>query len=148
MEQHLIDKLVNLQSQAMDSGNWPFSALLIREGNILATGANSSHSNNNPLAHAEMNAIRSALKAHGPETVSQCELISSNEPCPMCMGASIYSGIKRVKYCMSQEKLREIRGWGHFIPAKTVAQQDESGIEVTGPVGGREILEIHKAFWK
>ncbi len=148
MEQLLIDNLLNLQKQAMDSGNPPFSALLIKNGEILSVGANSSQSANNPLAHAELNAIQAGLHAHGPEAVSGTELISSNEPCPMCMGASIYSGIKRVKYYISQNELRVIRGWGYFVPAKTVAREDESGIEVIGPIGSREMLKIHKVFWK
>ncbi len=148
MEQQLIDKLLSLLRQAIDSGNPPFSALLVREGKIFTEGVNRSNSDNNPLAHAEINAIQSALKSHGPEAVAGYELISSNEPCPMCMGASIYSGISRVQYFLSQDELREIRGWGQFVPAKTVAQEDASGIQVVGPLGSREMLEVHKTYWK
>jgi len=66
----------------------------------------------------------------------------------MCMGASIYSGISRVQYFLSQDELREIRGRGQFVPAKTVAREDASGIQVVGPLGSREMLEVHKTYWK
>lgn len=77
----------------------PFGAVVVRNGDVVATGVNTVTAANDPTAHAEVNAIREACKALGTFQLPGCVLYTSCEPCPMCLGAiywvrldSIYFG--------------------------------------------------------
>ncbi len=77
----------------------PFGALIIdQDGEILAITSNSVLKDHDPTAHAEMNAIRTATKKIGSHDLSGCTLYTTCYPCPMCLGAIIWSNIKKVYY--------------------------------------------------
>ena len=65
----------------------PFGAVVVRNGNLIATGVNLVTATNDPSAHAEVVAIRAACKALATFQLPDCEIYSSCEPCPMCLGA-------------------------------------------------------------
>ena len=65
----------------------PFGAIVVREGALLATGANAVTATNDPTAHAEILAIRAACRILGSFQLTGCEIYTSCEPCPMCLGA-------------------------------------------------------------
>ncbi len=83
----------------------PFGALIIdKEGNILSVASNSVLGDHDPTAHAEINAIRQASKKLGTHDLSDCVLYTTAYPCPMCLGAIIWSNIKKVVYgCRPQD---------------------------------------------
>lgn len=143
----IINSLISLQQSAVASANPPFSALIVADGNIISACHNVSRSSGNPLEHAEMSAIQSAVKNHGSAILKNAHLISSNEPCPMCIGACIWSGIAEVTYFISQEQVEAVRGWGRFMPARSIAEADDSGIVVNGPVENEIMLQMHRDFW-
>ncbi len=88
------------------SADYPFGAVIVGEGKrVLALGQNSSKRNADPTAHAEMVAIRAFLSGHEPDEFKTATIYSSGEPCPMCMGAIIWCGIKRVVYAASIAQL-------------------------------------------
>ncbi len=77
----------------------PFGALIIdKNGEILAVASNSVLKDHDPTAHAEINAIRSATKKTGNHDLSGCTLYTTCYPCPMCLGAIIWSNIKKVYF--------------------------------------------------
>lgn len=76
----------------------PFAALVVRDGTILGRGTNLVASSNDPTAHAEIVAIREACKSLGTFQLSGCEVFTSCEPCPMCMGAIYWARPKAVYY--------------------------------------------------
>ncbi len=90
--------------QAKD-GDYPFGAIIVRDGNVLALGRNSTKRNHDPTAHAEMMAIRSFLSGHDPDEFRTTTIYASGEPCPMCMGAIIWCGFKRLVYAASIDQL-------------------------------------------
>ncbi|HOF34568.1 MAG TPA: nucleoside deaminase [Spirochaetota bacterium] len=143
----IINSLINLQRSAVASANPPFSALIVADGNIISACHNVSRSSGNPLEHAEMSAIQSVVKNHGSAILKNAHLISSNEPCPMCIGACIWSGISEVTYFISQEQVEAVRGWGRFMPARSIAEADDSGIVVNGPIENEMMLQMHRDFW-
>ena len=143
----IISTLINLQQSAVASGNPPFAAVIIAGDNIISACHNVSRSSGNPLEHAEMSAIQSAIKNHGSAILKESHLISSNEPCPMCIGACIWSGIAKVSYFISQEQVEAVRGWGKFMPARSIAEADDSDIIVEGPIANDMMLEMHRDFW-
>jgi len=76
----------------------PFGAVVAKDGRIVAEGTNLVTSTNDPTAHAEMVAIRAACRALGAFQLTGCELYTSCEPCPMCLGAIYWARPARVYY--------------------------------------------------
>ena len=74
----------------------PFGAVIVKEGKIIAEGANSVTTTNDPTAHAEIIAIREACKKLGAFELTGCEIYTSCEPCPMCLGAIYWARPARV----------------------------------------------------
>jgi tRNA(Arg) A34 adenosine deaminase TadA len=82
----------------MDAGGGPFGAVIVKDNNILSESTNRVVLNNDPTAHAEILAIRSASSSLQTFDLDGCTLYTSCEPCPMCLGAIYWSGIKKVVY--------------------------------------------------
>lgn len=81
------------------SGNGgPFSAVVVRDGEIVAVAGNCVTTTNDPTAHAEVVAIREACKRLDTFDLSGCEIFTSCEPCPMCLGAIMWARIDKLYY--------------------------------------------------
>jgi len=76
----------------------PFGAMIVKDGNVIAEGANSVTAANDPTAHAEVVAIRQACQKLGLFELKNCDLYTSCEPCPMCMGAIYWARLARVYF--------------------------------------------------
>lgn len=74
----------------------PFGACVVKDGNIISLDYNSVLVDKDPTAHAEVNAIRNASKKLETYDLSNCELYATGYPCPMCLGAIMWAGIKKV----------------------------------------------------
>lgn len=74
----------------------PFAALVVKDGIVIATGANQVTRSNDPTAHAEVVAIREACRVLGDFQLTGCDLYTSCEPCPMCLGAIFWARPSRV----------------------------------------------------
>jgi tRNA(Arg) A34 adenosine deaminase TadA len=142
-----ISIILQLQKEAIATGNPPFAALIIMDDLVISSSYNQSRTSGNPLKHAEMSAIQSAIENHGAEILLKSHLVSSNEPCPMCIGACIWSGIRKVTYFVSQEQIAAIRGWGKFMSAYKIAAVDDSGIIINGPINHEGMIKMHQDFW-
>ena len=93
----------------------PFGACVVRNGEIIGRGSNKVLSENDPTAHAEINAIREACKNIGSHDLSNCEIYTSCYPCPMCLSAIIWANIKKVYYGNTKEDAAEIGFRDEFI---------------------------------
>ncbi|HPJ24187.1 MAG TPA: nucleoside deaminase [Bacillota bacterium] len=94
----------------------PFGALIIdKDNNIVAIASNSVLKDHDPTAHAEINAIRMASEKLGTHDLAGCTLYTTGYPCPMCMGAIIWSNIKKVYYGCSAEDADKIGFRDDFI---------------------------------
>jgi guanine deaminase len=80
----------------------PFGALVVRDGAIIGSGSNSVTSNNDPTAHAEIMAIRAACGSIGSFQLTNCEIYTSCEPCPMCLGAIYWARPDRFYFACSR----------------------------------------------
>jgi guanine deaminase len=89
-------------SQAASGTGGPFAALISRDGEILAEAANTVTPDADPTAHAEVNAIRLACRKLGSFQLTGCELYSSCEPCPMCLGAIYWARLDRVFFAATR----------------------------------------------
>ena len=94
----------------------PFGAAIIdSEGNIITVDSNTVLRDNDPTAHAEMNAIRSACKLLGTHDLSGYTLYATGYPCPMCMSAIIWANIKKVIYACPVQDAEQIGFRDDFI---------------------------------
>jgi guanine deaminase len=95
----LMRRAIALSMEKMLAGNGgPFGAVIARDGEIVAEGWNQVTSSNDPTAHAEVVAIRRACQALGRFDLSDCEIYTSCEPCPMCLAAAYWARVKRIAY--------------------------------------------------
>ncbi|QKG84357.1 nucleoside deaminase [Kroppenstedtia pulmonis] len=81
----------------------PFGAVIVKDGEIIASGANDVHIIHDPTAHAEIQAIRQACEKLGREILDDCELYASGEPCSMCLGAIHWAGFKAVYFAADMD---------------------------------------------
>ncbi len=92
-------RAVALSAEKMRAGlGGPFGAIIARDGKIIAEGHNQVTFGNDPTAHAEVVAIRAACRQLGSFSLQGCEMYSSCEPCPMCLGAIYWARLDRVYY--------------------------------------------------
>ena len=98
-ENSFMQMAIGLATENVRTGaGGPFGAVLVRNGEIVATGVNQVTAANDPTAHAEVNAIREACRALGTFQLTGCVLYTSCEPCPMCLGAVYWSRLDAVYY--------------------------------------------------
>jgi tRNA(adenine34) deaminase len=90
---------IALSEQARKRGNMPFGAVLVApDGKILARGENAIVSERDITSHAEINALRAASKTCTPQQIAAATMYASGEPCPMCSGAMIRVGLRRLVF--------------------------------------------------
>ncbi|WP_260706104.1 nucleoside deaminase [Edaphobacter flagellatus] len=90
---------IELAKENVTSGRGgPFGAVIVRDGKVIATGVNTVTATNDPTAHAEVVAIRSACKELGEFSLPGCVMYTSCEPCPMCLAAIYWSRMEGIFY--------------------------------------------------
>jgi tRNA(Arg) A34 adenosine deaminase TadA len=100
---------IRLSEENVRSGKGgPFGVVIVKDGRIIATGSNTVTSTNDPTAHAEVNAIREACRVLGSHQLEGCDVFSSCEPCPMCLGAIYWARPSRLFFANSREDAARI----------------------------------------
>jgi tRNA(Arg) A34 adenosine deaminase TadA len=99
MDNPFMARAIQLSIDNVQSGRGgPFGAVVVKAGTIISEGANQVTSTNDPTAHAEVVAIRAACEKLGVFDLEGCEIYSSCEPCPMCLGAIYWARLSRVYF--------------------------------------------------
>ncbi|WP_299824507.1 nucleoside deaminase [uncultured Pontibacter sp.] len=107
---------IRLSEEKMLAGfGGPFGAIVVRGEEIIARGYNNVLSSNDPTAHAEVDAIRKACQALDTYQLQDCELYTSCEPCPMCLGAIYWARLKKVYYGNTRQDAAAIGFDDNFI---------------------------------
>lgn len=88
----------DLACENIDRGGGPFGAVIVKDGEVIAAAGNSVTIDNDPTAHAEVNAIRRACSLTRNFKLDGCVVYSSCEPCPMCLSALYWAGVSRIYY--------------------------------------------------
>lgn len=96
-------------------GGGPFGAVIVRNGKIVGKGCNNVTTTNDPTAHAEIQAIRDACKKLGSFQLTDCEVYTSCEPCPMCIGALYWARPKAIYFACTKEEAAEVGFDDQFI---------------------------------
>ena len=146
--------MLNLQQELqkyIDKGYGPFlAAIYDSDGNLVAKAANSVVNNSCSNNHAEMNAIKLAEKKLGTYDLSSynLSLYVTSEPCMMCLGAIMWSGIKSVYYGVSSERVTKITGFDEGFKPNWLNEFKKRGIAVYGQIeqdAGEQVLHDYVA---
>jgi guanine deaminase len=125
-------------------GDFPFGALIVRDGKVAASARNLGRANNDPTAHAEMMAIRSFIATRPAAELAGATIYASGEPCPMCMGAILWSGFGRLVFAASIAQLATKIGQ-IMLPSREIADKAPfATITITGGVLAAESLALFK----
>ena len=99
MDKSFMARAIQLSVENVRSGQGgPFGAVIVKNGSIVAEGVNRVTSHNDPTAHAEVVAIRDACARLNTFTLNDCEIYTSCEPCPMCLGAIYWAHLARIYF--------------------------------------------------
>ena len=119
-------------------GNRPFGAMLVGgNGAVLAVAENSQLTDEQILAHAEMNLLQRAVRDFTPDVLASSTLYTSAEPCAMCAGAMVWSGISRLVFGLSADRLHDLSGFspdGLSASARDVLATAGRTVEIVGPI--------------
>lgn len=115
LDMRFMEMAAKIAEENVDKGGGPFGAVIVRNGEVVATGANSVTLTNDPTAHAEVNAIREACKKECTFSLKGCTVYSSCEPCPMCLSALYWAGVSRIYYGNTQDDADAINFSDRFI---------------------------------
>jgi guanine deaminase len=94
---------LRLALDSSQSGGGPFAAVIVKDGQVIAAESNKVTQTNDPTAHAEVTAIRAATKKIASFDLSGCDIYTSCEPCPMCLGAIYWAHLDRIFYAATRE---------------------------------------------
>ena len=114
-KEELMQKAIELSEENVANGGGPFGAVIARDGKIVATGVNRVTANHDPTAHAEVSAIRAACEKLNTFDLSGCEIYTSCEPCPMCLGAIYWAHIDKIYFGNDKDDAKAIGFDDSFI---------------------------------
>jgi guanine deaminase len=103
----LIRETIDMARMNVEHDGGPFAAIIVKENVIISKATNTVTKDNDPTAHAEINAIRTAARTLKTHDLSDCTLYSSCEPCPMCLAACYWARINTIYYANSKERAKE-----------------------------------------
>lgn len=134
-DEHFLQITIEIAEKNIAIGGGPFGAIIVKNGNIIASSGNKVRIMNDPTAHAEIEAIRLACSKIKSFSLENCTIFSSCEPCPMCLGAIYWAKISRLVYGASKKDAAR----GGFDDNKIYT-------EIAKPNEDREIPTFHLAL--
>ncbi len=114
-EEKFMRHAIELSKKSVENGGGPFGAVIVKDGEIIAEASNSVTHDNDPTAHAEVNAIRQASKKLNTFDLSGAEIYTSCEPCPMCLGAIYWARLDKIYFANTKDDAKSIGFDDSFI---------------------------------
>jgi guanine deaminase len=147
-EQKFLERAIELSNKGMSSlQGGPFGCVVVKDGEIVGEGCNQVTTTNDPTAHAEVVAIRDACKRLGTFQLIGCDIYTSCEPCPMCLGAIYWARPNRVIFANTKSDAAAIHFDDQFIYDEIEKCCDERQIEFIH-VPSEEALEVFQNWQK
>jgi guanine deaminase len=145
-EKEFMEEAIGLAiSNVQKRGGGPFGAVVVKGGKIISRGYNQVTATNDPTAHAEVVAIREACKVLGSFQLDDCEIYTSCEPCPMCLGAIYWARPKSVYFACTKKDAAAIGFDDDFIYSEIAKPLDQRTLKFI-PIHREEGLEAFKAW--
>ena len=137
-------RAIALSEQSVENSGGPFGAVIAKEGEIVAEASNSVTIDHDPTAHAEVNAIRKATAKLGTFDLSGCDIYTSCEPCPMCLGAIYWAHLDHIYYANNRKDAARIGFDDEFIYQEIALQpsQRHKQMAVLLPDEARKAFEM------
>ena len=135
---------LELAHRAEQQEEVPVGSVLVKDNQLIAEGWNQSIELNDPTAHAEIMALRSAAQSFNNYRLPGCILYVTLEPCLMCLGATIHARVERLVYGARNHKRDEIEGLFSLINSKALNHT----LKVSGGVLEHECAELLRGFFK
>ncbi|MCL6631553.1 MAG: nucleoside deaminase [Alicyclobacillus herbarius] len=130
-QEAFIERVIKLAAENVDSNHGgPFGAIVVKDQKVISVGRNEVTATNDPTAHAEIQAIRGACRYLNDFQLTDCEIYTSCEPCPMCMGAIYWARPKAVYYACTKEAAAKIGFDDEFIFEQLYLPQDQRVIKM------------------
>lgn len=146
-EEHFMQKAIELSAKGITANDGgPFGCIIVKGDVIVGEGNNKVTSTNDPTAHAEVVAIRDACKNLGSFQLCDCEIYTSCEPCPMCMGAIYWARPKKVYFANTRTDAAAIGFDDSMIYEELSCEHSHRKIPLV-PLGREEALEVFER-WK
>ncbi|HEX8461395.1 MAG TPA: nucleoside deaminase [Segetibacter sp.] len=146
-EEYFMQEAIALSAKGINANQGgPFGCVIVRDGKIVGRGNNQVTSTNDPTAHAEVVAIRDACKNLGTFQLKDCEVYTSCEPCPMCMGAIYWARPKIVYYANTRSDAANIGFDDSMIYDELMCDHAARKIPIL-PLGRTEALKVFEQ-WK
>ena len=114
-DKSFMQQAIDLSIENVANGGGPFGAVIVKNNKIVATGVNRVTANNDPTAHAEVSAIRTACQKENSFKLEGCTIYTSCEPCPMCLSAIYWAGISRICFANTKQDAEDINFGDKFI---------------------------------
>ncbi len=148
-QKKFLERAIELSRQGMQNGKGgPFGCIVVLGEKIVGEGCNMVTSSNDPTAHAEVVAIRNACEKLGTYQLSGCEIYTSCEPCPMCLGAIYWARPDRVIYANTRQEAAAIEFDDDFIYNEINAAMEDRKIpfiHMPHP-GAKEVFDAWRDF--
>jgi tRNA(Arg) A34 adenosine deaminase TadA len=129
IDKQMMETACRLAEENVNRGGGPFGAVIVDANReIVATGVNEVTRNNDPTAHAEVNAIRNACSKVANFKLEGCVVYSSCEPCPMCLSALYWAGVKRIIFGNTKADADAIDFSDQFIYDEIALHPEERSI--------------------
>jgi len=138
-------KAIDLANKNIQNGGGPFGAVIVRNNEVVGSGANQVTNFNDPTAHAEILAIRDASKNLNTYNLNDCILYTSCEPCPMCLGAIYWAHITKIYYGNSRHDAAEIGFDDDFI-YKEISTPNEKRSILMQPLLSNQAISTFKQW--
>lgn len=141
-------RAVDLAVENVKNGGQPFGAVLVKDDNIIAEGVNELHQKNDVSGHAELLAIRKAQAKLQTSDLSEYTMYASGEPCPMCLSAIYFAGIKKVYFCETIDDAEKVGlGMSKNIYKELGKKRTDRMIQMMHmPPDGQSVSVLH--WWK
>ena len=146
-DEQFMTEAIALSRQAVEHGNEPFGAILVRNGEIVFRSENQINSRSDPSFHAEAGLIRQYCSENHTMDLSDCTLYTSCEPCFMCSGAMVWAKLGRLVYAASSRELLSIFHQEGCSSSQIVFANSGHKPQVTGGVLREEAFAVLKAYF-
>jgi guanine deaminase len=146
-ELKFMDKAIRLSKEGfLSAQGGPFGCVIVKDGKIVGSGNNKVTSTNDPTAHAEVVAIRDACKNLNSFQLNDCEIYTSCEPCPMCLGAIYWARPKIVYYANTRQDAANIGFHDDFIYKEIAIEPEKRKIPMV-KIDNSEAMKVF-LLWK
>ena len=147
IDEKFMKKAIELSALAVEHGNEPFGAVLVKDGEVVYTNENQIYTKADPTFHAEAGLLRRFISETGITDLSEYTMYSSCEPCFMCSGAMVWAKLGRLVYGGSDIELCEILGFEGSKCSQMVFENSGVNIEVTPGVLREESIKVLESYF-